>query len=192
MLSYTDLKKGVVFVKDGDPYEVIESSFSRMQQRKAVVQAKIRSIATGKLYDITLQPSDQFEEADIERRALQMLYAHRGEYVFINPANKQERFSLSEGALGENKKWLKSNTDITAIFFRNKLLNFTVPIKMDFKVTETPPGVQGDRATAGTKSATLETGAVVQVPPFINAGDIVRINTQSGEYSERVHKGVTV
>lgn len=189
MLSYTDLKKGVLFIKDGSPYEVLDSSFSRMQQRKAVVQAKIRNLSNGKLYDVTLQPSDQLKEADIERRPLLLLYAHRQEYVFVNPKNKQERFSLSEEAVGENKKWLKPNTEVIAIFFNDKLLNFTVPVKMDFKVRETPPGVQGDRATAGTKTATLETGAVVQVPPFINAGDIIRVNTQSGEYTERVEKG---
>lgn len=188
MLSYTDLKKGVLFVKDGDVYEVLDVSFSRMQQRKAVVQAKIKKLATGKIYDNTLQASDYFEEAEVEKRTLLFLYAHRGETVFTDPKDKKNRFTISDEVLGDNKKWLKPNTEVTAVFFKEKLLSLALPIKMDFKVIETPPGVQGDRATAGTKAATLETGVIIQVPPFINEGDIVRVNTESGIYVERVSK----
>lgn len=188
MLSYTELKKGTLFVKDGIPFEVLDASFSRMQQRKAVVQAKIRSLITGKQQDITFQPSDQFEEANVSKRPLMFLYEHRGDFVFVNPDNRQNRFTLNAEQVSENKKWLKPNTLITALFFDEKLLNFVLPIKMDFKVTEAAPGVQGDRATQGTKAVTLETGAIIQVPPFINAGDIVRINTETGTYVERVEK----
>ncbi len=188
MLSYTELKKGTLFVKDGIPFEVLESSFSRMQQRKAVVQAKIRNLVTGKQQDLTFQPSDQFEEADITKKPLIFLYEHRSDFVFVDPDNRQNRFTLSSDQIGDNKRWLKPNTPITAVFFGEKLLNFVVPIKMEFKVTEAAPGVQGDRATQGTKSVTLETGTVIQVPPFINAGDIVRINTETGTYTERVEK----
>lgn len=202
MLSYTDLKKGVTLVWNGKPYEVIEANFSRMQQRKAVVQAKIRDLATGKLVETTFQASDQFPEAEIERRPLLFLYTHRGDYVFAYPANQKDstqrgearsaqagrRFVLKENAIGQQKMWLKSNTQLTALFFNEQLLTFTLPIKMDLKVIEAPPGVQGDRAQGGTKLATLETGAVIQVPLFINTGDVIRVNTESGEYVERVEK----
>lgn len=188
MLSYTELKKGILFVKDGVPFEVLDSSFSRMQQRKAVVQAKVRNLVTGKQQDLTFQPSDQFEEANIIKKSLMFLYEHRGDFVFVEPENRQKRFSLTQDQLGDSKKWLKSNTLITALFFDEKLLNFVVPIKMDFKVTEAAPGIQGDRATSGNKSATIETGAVIQVPLFINTGDIIRINTETGTYAERVEK----
>ncbi|MDP3769750.1 MAG: elongation factor P [Candidatus Sungbacteria bacterium] len=188
MLSYTELKKGTLFVKDGVPFEVLDSSFSRMQQRKAVVQAKIRNLVTGKQQDLTFQPSDQFEEANVTKKPMIFLYEHRGDFVFVHPDNRQKRFTLTEDQVGDSKKWLIPNTQIVALFFDEQLLNFVVPIKMDFKVTEAAPGVQGDRATSGNKTATIETGAVIQVPLFINTGDIIRINTETGTYTERVEK----
>jgi len=188
MLSYTDLKKGVVFLKGGEPYEVLDASFSRMQQRKAVVSAKIRNITTGKTYDVTLQASDSFEEANIERKPLIFLYSHRDEYVLSDPANKKNRHTLAKDALGDKVKWLKPNTEVTAIFFGEKLLSITLPIKVELEVTDAAPGVQGDRSNAGTKTATLETGAIIQVPLFINTGDVIRLNTETGAYTERVLK----
>lgn len=189
MLSYTDLKRGVLFIYNGEPHEVLEANFSRMQQRKAVVQTKIRNLASGKIYEVSFQPNDQFKEAEIEKRPLVFLYEHRGEFVFADPQNSKGRFSLGEKMVGSNKKWLKSNTQLSAFFFENKLLNLILPVKMDFKVIEAPPGVQGDRAQSGTKSVTIETGAVIQAPLFINADDVIRVNTQTGEYAERAEKG---
>ena len=188
MLSYTDLKKGVVFVRDGRPFEVVESSFSRMQQRKAVVQTKIKDLASGKVVELTLQPSDYFEEADIQKRPLVFLYAHRDNFVFSEVGASQQRLTLSKDTVGDTRRWLKPNTEITAVFFGDKLISLALPIKMDLKVTDAPPGIQGDRAQGGTKSVTLETGAVVQAPLFINTGDIIRINTETEEYAERVEK----
>lgn len=188
MLSYTDLKKGVVFIRDGKPWEVVDSSFSRMQQRKAVVQARIRDLASGKIVEKTFQPSDYFEEADVEKRPLIFLYQHRGDFVFSESGNPQQRFTLEAETVGDAARWLKPNTEITAVFFGDKLLTFSVPIKMDLKVIEAPPGIQGDRSQGGTKAVTLETGAVIQAPLFINTGDIVRINTETGDYVERVSK----
>ena len=188
MLSYTELKKGTLFVKDGVPFEVLDSSFSRMQQRKAVVQTKIRNLATGKQQDLTFQPSDQFEEANVTKKPLLFLFEHRGDFIFVDPENRQKRFTLKMDQIGDNKKWLIPDTQITALFFDEQLLNFVLPIKMDLKVTEAAPGVQGDRATQGTKSVTVETGAVIQAPPFINVGDIIRVNTETGTYVERMEK----
>lgn len=212
MLSYTDLKKGVVFIRDGKPWEVVDSSFSRMQQRKAVVQAKIRDLATGKIVEKTFQPSDYFEEANVEKRPLMFLYQHRGDFVFSEPGKPristsatakdgnneiaevvlrgkpQQRFTLQTSTVGDAARWLKPNTEITAVFFGDKLLTFSVPIKMDLKVTEAPPGIQGDRSQGGAKAVTLETGATVQVPLFINTGDMIRVNTETGDYVERVSK----
>lgn len=188
MLSYTDLKKGVVFLLDGEPYEVVDASFSRMQQRKAVLQARIRSLRSGKLLDRTFQASDEFEAADIEKKTLVYLYGHRGEYIFNDPKNQKVRYTLNDEQVGDRKKWLKPNIEITAVFLDENMLTFTLPIKMDFKVTEAPPGIQGDRSSGGTKAVTIETGAVIQVPLFINTDDVVRINTETGDYVERVSK----
>ena len=188
MLSYTDLKKGTLFLMDGNPYEVLEANFSRMQQRKAVVVVRIRNLATGKILETTLQASNYFEEADIEKRPVTFLYSHRGEFFFSEPDKKQNRFSLTADALGEKKNWLKPNTELTAVFFSEKLLTLSLPIKIDLEVTEAPPGIQGDRSSSGTKAVTLETGAIIQTPLFINTGDIIRVNTETGEYAERVEK----
>ncbi len=176
-------------MKDGDPYEVLDANFSRMQQRKAVVQGKIRNLRTGKVLDTSFQPSDQFQEADIQKRPVTFLYQHRGEFVFTDPKDKKNRFTITKEIIGDREKWLKPNTEVTAVFFEDQLLTFMLPIKMDFEVTEAPPGVQGDRAQSGTKAATIETGAIVQDALFINTGDIIRINTDSGDYTERVSKG---
>ena len=173
---------------DGEPYEVMETNFSRMQQRKAVVQAKIRNLLSGKIVDTTFQASNQFQEADIEKRPLTFLYAHRGDYVFSDPRNPKDRIALHDTLIGQDKKWLKPNTEVTALFFNEKIIRLKLPIKMDFKVTEAPPGLQGDRSQSGSKAVTLETGAIIQVPLFINTDDIVRINTESGEYAERTEK----
>lgn len=188
MLAYTDLKKGVLFIRDGKPYEVMDSSFSRMQQRKAVVQTRIRDLASGKILELTLQPSDYFEEADIVKRPLTFLYRHRNDFVFSESGKSQARFTLTEEKVGDAARWLKPNTEITAVFFNDALLTFAVPIKMDLKVAEAPPGIQGDRSQGGTKAVTLETGAVIQAPLFINTGDIIRVNTETGDYGERVEK----
>ncbi len=188
-LSYTDLKRGAIFILDGDPYEVLEYEFLRMQQRKPVVRTKIRNLKTGTLYERSFQPHESFSEAQIEKRPVVFLYGHRGEYVFSNQENPQERFTLKEDAIGENRKWLKPKAELIALFFEGKLLNLTVPIKMDFKVTDAPPGLKGERSQAGTKAVTIETGTIIQAPLFINTGDVIRVNTESGEYVERVEKG---
>lgn len=189
MLSYTDLKKGTLFEMDGDVYEVLESNFSRMQQRKAVVQSKVRNLATGKIYERSFQASDAFPEAAVEKRSLLFLYEHRGEFVFCDSADHRERFPLRKETLGERTRWLKSNAEVTAIFFQGRILRVSLPIKMDFTVTDAPPGVQGDRSQSGTKAVTIETGVTIQAPLFIRTGDVIRINTETGAYVERVEKG---
>ncbi len=188
MLGYSDLKKGTLFVLDGHPYEVLDSSFSRMQQRKAVMQTKIRNLKTGKIVERNFQPSDTFEEANVVRRPLQFLYHHRGEYVFADPADPKKRMTLNDEAIGEKARWLVRNTQVTVLEFNDETLQIILPIKLDVRVIASPPGITGDRATSGTKSATVETGVTVAVPPFINAGDTIRINTETGAYVERVEK----
>ena len=106
MLSYTDLKKGVLFLKDGVPFEVLQATFTRMQQRRANVEIRARNLVSGKVYEMNLQPSETFAEADVVKRLLLFLYAHRGEYVFCDPQNRKLRFSLSEEHVGDAKKWL--------------------------------------------------------------------------------------
>lgn len=186
MLSYTDLTKGTFFVMEGDPYEVLEAHFLRMQQRKAVVQTKIRNLVTGKVLDRNFQPSDNFEEAELERREAVFIYQNRGEFWFHESGDPKKRFELPEAVLGEAGKFLKVNTIITALYFKEKVIQVKLPIKMDLKVTEAPPALKGNTAQGGTKVVILESGAKISVPLFVDEGDVVKINTETGEYVERV------
>ncbi|HVO28927.1 MAG TPA: elongation factor P [Candidatus Paceibacterota bacterium] len=185
-LTYTDLNKGVLFVMDGAPYEVIDMHFLRMQQRKAVVQTRIRNLITGKLLDRNFQASDSFEEADIERKNAMFIYAAKGEYWFHEEGNPKNRFSLAADLVGTQGQFLKPNTKVQTMVFNDKVIKVEIPIKMDFKVTEAPPAIRGNTAQGGTKSVTIEGGAHVNAPLFINEGDMIRINTTTGDYVERV------
>ena len=186
MLAYTELKKGTVFIYENDPYEVIESNFLRMQQRKAVVQTKIRNLITGKILDRNWQASDSFEEADIEKKDAMFIYASRGEAWFHEIGNPKARFSLAEEVIGVGLQFLKPNTIVGMVMFNGKPIKVSLPIKMDLKVIEAPPAIKGNTAQGGTKQVTLEGGAKVSVPLFVNEDDVIRVNTESGEYVERV------
>jgi len=188
MLSINDLKPGSLILIEKTPYQVLEVSHLHMGRGGSSVQTKIRNLRTGQVFNRNFKPADSFEEADIVKRPLKFIYSHRGEFVFQDPQDAKKRFPLPAEIIGENKKWLKSNLELTALFLDDKPISIQLPIKMDFKVVESPPGLQGDRSQAGTKTATLETGAVIQVPLFINEGDVIRVNTETGEYVERVGK----
>lgn len=188
MLSYTDLKPGIIFILDKQPYQVLEFNFLRMQQRKPVVQTKIKNLISGKIISRNFQPSDSFEQAEIKYREVRFLYSHAGKFVFCEIVNPSKRFELSEEQIGELNKFLKPNSPVDVIEFNDKIVNINLPIKIDFKVIEAPPGVRGNTAQGGTKAVKIETGAMINVPLFIESDDIIKINTQTGEYVERVKK----
>jgi len=185
-LAYTDLTKGILFIMDGAPYEVLESHFLRMQQRKAVVQTRIRNLITGKLLDRNFQASDNFEEAEIDRGSAIFIYASRGEYWFHEEGNPKNRFSLTEDFMGTQGKFLKPNTKVSTWTFNGKIIKVEIPIKMEFKVIEAPPSIKGNTAQGGTKTVVVEGGVNVNAPLFINEGDTIRVNTETGQYVERV------
>lgn len=190
MLSYTDLKPGTAFVLEGAPWEVREYRFLRMQQRKPVVQTKIKNLLTGKIVTRSFAPSDSFPEAEIERKPAIFLYyqGRNKEYWFRAPGNPQNRFMLTEETIGELWSYLKQNTEVQLYEWEGKIINVGLPVKVDLLVKEAPPGIRGDTAQGGTKEVILETGLKMQVPLFINEGDAVRINTETGDYVERVSK----
>lgn len=188
MLSYNDLKPGVTFIKDGQPYKVLEYNFVRMQQRKPVAQLKIKNLISGKVINYTAQQNESFEEAEIEKAPAEFIYSRRGEYWFRNSENPSDRFFINETILGDAKNFLKEKTVVNIVKFKNKPIAVEVPIKVDLKVIEAPPGIRGNTAEGGTKTVTTETGFKVSVPLFIEEGDIIRINTENGEYVERVKK----
>jgi len=188
MINYNELKPGVVFILDGEPYEVLEFSFLRMQQRKPVAQTKIRNIITGKILSHNFQHTENFQEAEIDYKKVKFLYSHRNKFIFCDIQNPSARFELPAEIIGEKAKFFKPNSEVEVVSFQGKTINIRLPIKMDFKVVEAPPSTRGNTAQGGTKTVTIETGAQISVPLFINEGDIIRINTQTGEYVERVEK----
>ncbi|OHA01895.1 MAG: hypothetical protein A3C12_00950 [Candidatus Sungbacteria bacterium RIFCSPHIGHO2_02_FULL_49_20] len=196
MLSMNDLSRGTLFILDGAPFEVLEISHSHIGRGGSNTTARVRNAKTGQVYTRTFKQSDTFEEADIEKRLISFLYSHRNEYIFIDPKDRSKRFPISLEILGDKTMWLKPDMELTGVFLSDsstgspqaEIISIILPIKLDLKVTEAPPGLRGDTAQGGTKLATLETGAKVSVPLFINQDDVVRINTESGEYTERVIK----
>jgi len=199
MFNYNELKPGTVFIMDGEPYEVLEFSFLRMQQRKPVAQTKIRNLITGKILSRNFQHTESFQEAEIDYKKVKFLYSHSpastrrlGEagdkFVFCDIQNPSDRFELPAEIIGEKTKFLKANSEVEIVSFQGKIVNIRLPIKMDFKVVGAPPSTRGNTAQGGTKTVTVETGAQITVPLFINEGDTIRINTQTNEYVERVEK----
>jgi len=188
MLGMNDLKAGIFFIFEGQPYVILESHHLRMQQRRPVMQTKIKNMINGKIIERNFQQSDKFEEADIKKKEVKYIYEHKKEYWFHHKDNPANRFLLKEGLLGDATKFLKPNILIEALTFNNEIINITLPIKLDFKVIEAPPSIKGDTASGGVKQVTIETGAKINAPLFIEQGDIIRINTQTGQYAERASK----
>lgn len=186
MLSHTDLKRGVRFILEGEPFEVLESNSMKKAQRRPVIQTKIKNLITGNVFDRNFQQGEVFEEAELVKLEAKFLYSHRERYFFCEAENPAKRFDLGPEQIGQQVKFLKQNQIITALIFNEKIISIVLPIKVQLKVTEAPPGVQGDRAQGGTKTVTLETGAQINVPLFVETDDIVEVNTENSEYARRV------
>jgi len=186
MLSYFDLRKGIRFLLDGQPYEVLDFHQVGKAQDIVVAQTKIKNLINGKVVEKSFKEGEVFEEAEIEKFDVKFLYAHRGEFWFCEANDPSKRFELTENQLEKGVKFLKSNQTFTGVKFQDKIINIVLPVKVHLKVTDAPPGVKGERAQAGTKQVILETGAVINVPLFIENGDMIEINTESEEYIRRV------
>ncbi len=186
MLSHTDLKPGVQFIYEDQPWEVLEASMMKMAQRRPVIQSKIRNLIDGRVQERNFQQGEVFHEADLEKHEIKYLYNTKGQYFFCEPKDPSKRFSFTEEQIGSQAKYLRPNEIVVGIVFEEKIINFKLPIKVQLKVTESAPGVKGDRAQGGTKEAILESGAVIQVPLFIEQGDVIEVNTETGTYVKRV------
>ena len=186
MLGYSDLKKGVRILLKGQPYEIIECAPLFKGRGHSVLPSKIKNLITGEVISWTFRPADTFEEPEVSKVALKFLYSHRDKYCFSEKENSSKRFELSKDKIGKASNFLKPNQIVTGLFFKGKLINISLPIKVILKVTEAPPAIKGQSAQAGTKPVTLETGAKINAPLFIETGDIIEINTETGEYVRRV------
>ncbi|MDE2172528.1 MAG: elongation factor P [Patescibacteria group bacterium] len=188
LLEYNEVTEKKFIVMDGTPYEVLSSHVFRKQQRKPVNATKLKNLMTGKVTEYSFHQSEKVEEAEIDSREVKYLYNNRGEWWFSEANDPSKRFKVTAEQAGDQAKFLKPNTIVEQLLFREQPMGFKMPITADLKITEAPPNVKGDTATGGQKIVTLETGATISAPLFVNAGDVIRINTQTGEYRERVNK----
>ncbi len=185
MLNYNELKPGTIFIMDGEPYEVLTFDFLRMQQRKPVAQTKIKNLITGKVLNRNFQSTESFEEAEIDYKKVKFLYAHRDKFIFCDRDNPASRFEMSQEAIGDKSQFLKPNSEVEVVKFNDQIINVELPIKMTFKVIEAPPSIKGNTAQGGNKQVKIETGAMIAAPLFVQEGDVIEVNTQSGEYTGR-------
>ncbi len=183
---YNDIKPGVAVLVEGEPYVCTWNNIMQKQQRRPVNQTKLRHLIRGNSIEYSFQQSDKLYEAEIDTKPAVFIYERNGEWFFHDAKNKSERFSVSDEMMGDSGKFLKANTDVETLWFDEKLFRVKLPIKMELKVTEAPPNTRGNTAQGGSKIVTLETGATIDAPMFIELGDVVRVNTETGEYVERV------
>jgi elongation factor P len=191
-LDYDEIKQRKNIIVDGMPYEILESHVARTQKRKPQNQVRMRNLLNGKVVPGTFHASDTAEEAEISKREALFLFANKGEYWFCDPKDRAKRFEISADVLGDSTKYLKDNTTVDIKIFEyedeENVIGVTLPIKMTFMVKEAPPAIKGNTASGGGKLVTLETGAQVTTPFFIEVGEMVIVNTDTGEYVERAGK----
>lgn len=184
MLSLNEIKVGKVIDLNSEPFIVTRADHHKMGRGGAVLKVKLKNLINGNMLDKTFQGNDKAAEANTEKRKANFMYLDDSNANFMDNESF-EQFSLSLEAIGEKKKYLKEGIDVDVLYFDNNPVTIDLPIKMDFKVVSAPPGVKGNSAGNVTKQVELETGAVINAPMFINEGDVIRINTDTGEYAER-------
>lgn len=188
-LSYNEILPKKVILHNGEPAVVLSARVFRKQQRKPVNQTKLRGLKTGKVIEQTFHQNETVKEAGTSNRTIIFIYQNRGEYFFSTPEEPSKRFSLSEDLVGASGRYLKQKSEVAALVYDDEIIGVTVPIKVELAVTDADPAVKGNTAQGATKEVTLETGATINVPMFINPGDVIRVNTETNEYTERVSKG---
>jgi elongation factor P len=184
MLNLSDIKTGKTITFNDDPYLVTFHQHSKTGRAGAVLRTKLKNIKNGTVLEKTFQGADKIKEAEIAKAKAQYLYREGDNYFFMDSGD-YEQFSLPKSVLGDSIKFLIENTEVTVLNYNNKPINIELPVKMDFRVVEAPPAIRGNTADGGTKLVTLENGIQVSTPLFIKEGDILRINTETGEYAER-------
>ena len=184
MITAGDFRNGVTFEMDGKVMQVVEFQHVKPGKGAAFVRTKMKNVITGAVTETSFNPTDKFENATVERRSMEYSYADGNLYYFMD-LETYELEPIDQSVLSDNFKFVKENMECTIYSYKGKVYNVEPPTFVDLQVTQTDPGFKGDTATNVTKPATLETGAEVKVPLFINEGDYVRIDTRVGEYLER-------
>jgi elongation factor P len=184
MITAGDFRNGVTFEMDGSVYQIIEFQHVKPGKGAAFVRTKIRNVIAGSVVEKTFSPTDKFPTAFVERREMQYLYNDGDLYYFMDTETYDQE-PVSKNELGDNFKFVKEDMLCKILSYKGKVFGVEPPNFVELKVTATEPGVKGDTATNATKPATVETGAEIRVPLFINEGEMIRIDTRTGEYMER-------
>ncbi len=187
MYEASDLRKGLKIEMDGEPYVVVQFEFSKPGKGQALYRCKLKNMITGAQFDRTYRSGDKFNEADLEEREMEYLYNDGESYCFMDSKTYEQEF-LTQDQMSEAKYFLKENTVCNVLMFDGRPIEVTLPMFVNLRVEKADPWVKGDTASGDTKPATLETGYALQVPPFIEEGEEIRIDTRTGEYVERVKK----
>lgn len=186
MASYSELEKGKIIVINDQPYEITEAMSTFKGRGHSYLQMKLKNLVSGVVISKSAQPRDSFEDADIEKMEAKFIYATKDKSFFSEIDNTSKRFEIANEKIGEGYKYLKEGEIVTTVLFDDDIINVVIPIKVKLKVTEVTPGVKGDRAQSGNKMVQLETGMQISAPLFVEEGDIIEINTESGDYVRRV------
>ena len=185
-IGYGDLRKGMAIELDGEPYLVVDYERSKMQQRAPTMRIRFREIRSGRTLDRSFSGYDvKLTPADVERRTAQYIYDEDDLCYFMDTDN-YEQFPLSKDQIADELNYLKEEMTVDLVFFQDVPIAIELPITVDLRVADSPPGLRGDTATGATKPATLETGLLIQVPLFVNEGETVKVDTRSGSYLSRV------
>lgn len=187
MISAGDFRNGLTFEFEGNVYQVVEFQHVKPGKGAAFVRTKLKNVITGSVVERTFNPTEKVEKAMIERKDMEYLYEDSGLYYFMDQET-YEQIPLSEEQLGDSLKFVKENMTVTILSYKGNVFAVEAPNFVELKVTATEPGVKGNTASNVTKPATVETGAVINVPMFINEGDIVKIDTRTSEYLSRVNQ----
>lgn len=185
VLTAGELRKGLKLEIDGEPYLIVDFEFSKPGKGQALYRCRLRNMITGIQFDRTYRSGDKFTSADLEEQDMQFLYKQGNSYHFMNTSN-YEQFELSEEHVGDAKDFLTENLIVSMLLFQGRPIGITLPNFVELKVIQADPWVKGDTAAGATKPVTLETGATVQVPLFIEEGELIKLDTRTGQYVERV------
>jgi len=185
MYDASNLRKGLKFTLDGDPHVIVQFSFVKPGKGQALYKCKLKNMITGSQFDRTFRSGDKFEEANLEEHEMEYLYFDGENYCFMNTSTYAQEF-LTGDQVGDAKSFLKENTVCSILFSDQRPIGISLPNFVKLKIEKVDPWVKGDTASGDTKPATIETGYVLQVPPFVEEGELIRIDTRTGNYVERV------
>lgn len=185
MISTNNFRKGSKIKFKGDPYEIIDFQHVKMGRGGAIVRTKIKNLRTGSIVEETFKGGEKLDTPDLQEKSMQYLYNQDDMYFFMDTGN-YEQIPLSPEQLGNSKKFLKENMVVKILFYGSSPIEVEIPIFVELKIVKTAPGIKGDTASGGSKPAVLETGVTVKVPFHINEGDIIKVDSRTSAYVERV------